>query len=223
MGPLTVGQGARALLIEELTADLDHALRSLEGLGPTIGVFGSARIAEGHRVFALAEACGRALSAAGYNVVTGAGPGLMEAVNRGAKHGPGCSIGLHAQRIREPSVGHHELHLSFRHLATRKIVFERISSAFVMLPGGYGTLDELSEFMMLMQTGRAASRPLILIERVFWHGLHTWIDRHLRAAGLIDNADLELWRFADSADELLSVLEDHSKQASSAPRRIAEA
>lgn len=204
MSPADGRQGhIRPLVREFLLAD-----RQMADLGPSVSVFGSARIGRHHPDYRLAEDIASALSAAGLAVVCGGGPGLMEAVNKGAARGPGASVGLniHLPATENRPNPHQQVSLRFSQLVTRKAMFLRHARAFVVLPGGFGTLDELGDCLTLIQTGKAPRVPVILVRGAFWNGLLAWFSDTLLAEGLVSEADLSLCTVCETAAEVLAAV-----------------
>ncbi len=174
---------------------------------PLVSVFGSARFRPGHRYYELGERLGRALAEAGYGVVTGGGPGIMEAVNKGAYEAGGVSVGLNIQLPHEQKPNPYQTHsLLFRYFFVRKVMFVRYAVGFVVLPGGFGTLDELSEVLVLLQTGKVHPFPLFAMGREYWNGLETWIRQTLAAEYAIGPHDADLLRLVDEPAEVLAAL-----------------
>ena len=177
---------------------------------PAVSVFGSARTKPGEPYYALGEAIGRRLSDAGFSVVTGGGPRIMEAANKGAFAGKSPSIGLNIELPHEQSGNaYQDLSLHFRHFFARKVMFVKYASAYVCLPGGYGTLDELMEILTLVQTGKIPRIPIVLVNRGFWQGAVDWLRASLVAQGMIDAADPDLMTIVETADEAVQVIFDH--------------
>jgi len=191
-----------------IAKELAHAKAHLEPLeGPVVAVFGSARIREGHPYFSYAEALSAALSSQGYHILTGGGPGLMEAANRGAAQGPGKSIGLNIVLPFEAGGNpYQDVRLSFDRFAARKVVFAKYASAFVVMPGGVGTLDELFEIATLIQCQKTQSVPIFLFGTAFWGGLLKWMEDSQLQLGLINRSDLDRFILVDTVDELTCLL-----------------
>lgn len=176
---------------------------------PLVSVFGSARFNIGNPYYDQAEYLGRRLVEAGFGVLTGGGPGLMEAANKGAYQAGGISVGLNIQLPHEQQANPFQTHsLTFRYFFTRKLMFVRYTSAFVALPGGFGSLDELSEVLVLVQTGKVHPFPIFAMPRAYWAGLVGWIGDTMLAEGAIAREDLKLIHLIDTPDEILSLLTD---------------
>ncbi|ROS76936.1 TIGR00730 family Rossman fold protein [Cellulomonas sp. PhB143] len=173
---------------------------ALAELGPAVSVFGSARTRPEHPDFALAEDVGRRLVEEGYAVITGGGPGIMEAANRGASLAGGTSVGLGIELPFEQGVNEHvNLGISFRYFFTRKMMFVKYSQGFVVLPGGFGTFDELFEALTLVQTHKVTEFPVALVGADYWGGLLDWAREVVLPRGMISEHDLELVRVFDDA------------------------
>ncbi|MFL6624780.1 MAG: TIGR00730 family Rossman fold protein [Sulfurifustis sp.] len=188
-------------------AEFVSGFEQLSQIQPSVSIFGSARITPDHPYYALTETIARRLSDAGFAVVSGGGPGLMEAANRGAYNGKSASVGLnillpHEQRSNE----FQDVSLTFQHFFARKVMFVKYAKAYVVMPGGFGTLDELVEALTLIQTGKSVRMPIILVHRPFWTGLVDWFKQTLIAEGMISTEDLDLFSMADSADEVLQTI-----------------
>ncbi len=195
---------------EERLARIEREFRTgferLGGLGPAVCVFGSARTLDTDPEYAHARAIGRAIGEAGFAVITGGGPGIMEAANRGARDAGVASVGLNIVLPHEQSLNPYvDIGVSFDYFFARKLMFVRYSRSFVVLPGGYGTLDELFEALTLIQTGEAVAHPVVLVGRDYWSGLVDWIRAELLAPGRISAADFELAELADGVDEVVAI------------------
>ncbi len=172
---------------------------------PLVSVFGSARFTEEHPAYALGYELGRELVRAGYGVVTGGGPGVMEAVNRGAFEAGGVSVGLNIQLPHEQKPNHYQTHaLAFRYFFVRKVMFVRYARGFVVLPGGFGTLDELTEVLVLIQTEKVHRFPVLALDRTYWQGLKRWIEDTLTRAGAVSPGDPDLLELADTPAEAVA-------------------
>jgi uncharacterized protein (TIGR00730 family) len=180
-----------------LLADLPHA----------VSIFGSARTTPDSEEYALAERIGAGLARAGYTVITGGGPGIMEAANRGAGSAGGVSVGLGIELPFEQSLNDHvDIGIEFRYFFVRKTMFVKYSQAFVVLPGGFGTLDELFEAITLVQTGKITRFPIVLVGSEFWGGLLDWVKNRMLPAGKISQEDLELVHLTDDPDEVVDIV-----------------
>jgi hypothetical protein len=191
--------------VARMRDELAMGFEALSGVQEAVAVFGSSRTREGHPTYETALGVGRALGAAGFTVITGGGPGAMEAANRGAREAGARSIGLAIDLpVREPPNPYLDLRLDFHYFFARKVMFVRYSGAFVVLPGGFGTLDELFEALTLIQTGKIRFFPVILVGTEFWCDLVDWLRDRLLAAGTISESDVGLLRVTDSADEVVA-------------------
>jgi len=192
--------------IFRIMAEFVDGIEALESLGPAVTVFGSASLTKHHPFYGLAVAVGEKLSRAGYSVITGGGPGLMEAANRGAKKdaGQGRSVGLNIRLPMEQSPNRwQDIELDFRYFFIRKFMFVKYAQAFVILPGGFGTMDELFEALTLIQTKKADRFPVILVGKKYWKGLLAWMRKTMVETGTIKEADLALFRVTDDPDEVV--------------------
>jgi uncharacterized protein (TIGR00730 family) len=188
-----------------LLADLPHA----------VSIFGSARTKPDSDEYALAERIGSALAEAGYAVITGGGPGIMEAANSGAVEGGGVSIGLGIELPFEQSLNDYvDIGIEFRYFFVRKTMFVKYSQAFIVLPGGFGTLDELFEAITLVQTRKITRFPIVLVGTAFWGGLFDWIRNQMLPAGNISHEDLDLVHITDDPAEVVQIVRRaHETQA----------
>lgn len=188
----------------EFVESFDYMARIGEML---VSVFGSARTPEGSELYESARETGRLLVKAGYGVVTGGGPGIMEAASRGAFEAHGRSVGLNIELPMEQHPNPYQTDsLSFRYFFIRKVCFLKYSTAVIVYPGGFGTLDELSEVLTMLQTQKINMIPLILVGKKFWHGFLRWINSALVENGVISPDDVELIKLVDSAQEAVDYL-----------------
>jgi uncharacterized protein (TIGR00730 family) len=182
---------------------------ALAELGPAISVFGSARTKPTDPFYALGEAVGRALSEAGFAVVTGGGPGAMEAANKGARDAGGVSVGLGIELPFEQGMNQYvDLGVNFRYFFVRKTMFVKYAQGFIVLPGGFGTFDELFEAVTLVQTQKVTSFPLVLVGTAYWGGLMDWLRGTVLADGKISSADLEMLQLTDDVEEAVEIMVD---------------
>lgn len=186
---------------------------ALSELPKAVTVFGSARLGEGTPEYETAREVGKALTEAGYAVITGGGPGLMEGPNRGAHENGGMSVGLGIELPFEQGLNDWvDLGLNFRYFFARKTMFLKYSQAFIALPGGLGTLDEVFEVLCMVQTGKVTNFPIVLIGTEFWSGLTAWIEDQLLARGLITPGDEKLYLVTDSVEEAVAhIVDAHSE------------
>lgn len=192
-----------------IMSEFYEASEKLAQVRPAVSVFGSARIRPGHLWYDTTETLGRLLSEAGFSVISGGGPGLMEACNKGAHAGPNPSVGLNIdlpmEQLNNP---YQNISLWFRHFFPRKVAFMKYTSAYVVMPGGYGTLDELFEALTLIQTRQSRRLPIILVGSAFWSGLLDWIRDQLLGNGLIDAADIDLMQVIDEPHAVVNAIFD---------------
>ncbi len=190
-----------------------HGYRQLHFLGPCVTVFGSARFDERHPHYQLARELGARIAREGFTVMTGGGPGIMEAANRGAREAGGRSVGCNIELPKEQKPNPYlDRFVTFRHFFVRKVMLVKYSYAFVVLPGGFGTLDEIFETATLIQTGKISNFPLILMGLEYWRDLRELLEGMVRA-GTIDAADLGRLVFTDSPDEALEVIRKQATEA----------
>jgi uncharacterized protein (TIGR00730 family) len=197
-----------AARVERMAAELEMGFRELADVHRAVSVFGSARTAPGSPEYELARAVGQRLGAAGFAVITGGGPGAMEAANRGAREAGALSIGLNIDLPFEHGRGHEwvDRSLDFHYFFTRKVMFVRYANAFVALPGGFGTFDELFEALCLIQTEKIRSFPLILVGTEYWSGLVDWLLQTVAAEGKIAAGDLDLLHITDDLDAVVEIV-----------------
>jgi uncharacterized protein (TIGR00730 family) len=199
--------GQEAWRVLGIMAEFAAATERLRGLRPAVSMFGSARIKQGHPYYEKTEKIARLLSDAGFSVISGGGPGLMEAANRGAFAGKSPAIGLNILLPQENrGNAYQDVSFDFRYFFARKMMFVRWASAYVVLPGGFGTLDELSECLTLVQTGKSRKIPIILVGRTFWRGLVDWIGNTLVSEHMIGQKDLELMQIIDEPTEIVEAI-----------------
>ena len=180
---------------------------ALAAVGPAITIFGSARVMAGTPDYELARGIARRLAEAGFAIITGGGPGVMEAANRGCREGGGLSIGCNIELPHEQGLNEYvDLGIEFRYFFARKTMFVKYADAFVILPGGFGTLDELFESLTLIQTRKVRNFPVVLVGSSYWAGLIDWVRDTLLASGNIEAADLDLLQVTDDADEVVRIV-----------------
>jgi uncharacterized protein (TIGR00730 family) len=190
-----------------IQAEFVEGFGLLAELGPAVSVFGSARAKPGTAEYQLAESIATALAEAGYAVITGGGPGIMEAANKGAAEAGGVSVGLGIELPMEMGLNDYvEIGLEFRYFFVRKTVFIKYSQAFVVLPGGFGTLDELFEALTLVYTGKITRFPIVLVGSEYWSGLLSWIRGTVRAQGKISEGEEDLMTVADDAATVVRII-----------------
>jgi uncharacterized protein (TIGR00730 family) len=179
---------------------------------PTVSIFGSARVAEGHPAYDAARDVARRFAEEGWSVVTGGGPGCMEAANRGAREGGGFSVGFNIDLPHEQFTNHYlDLSVTFRHFYARKVMFVKAAEAFVIFPGGFGTLDELFEALTLIQTRKILDFPVVLFGAQYWAPLVAWVRDFPLAQGMVSAQDLDLlWHTDDPAEAVRIIAERHA-------------
>jgi uncharacterized protein (TIGR00730 family) len=208
--------------VMRIQAEFVEGFGLLAELGPAVTVFGSARTRPGSREYELAEHIGTGLAEAGYAVITGGGPGVMEAANKGATSVGGISVGLGIELPMEMGLNDYvEIGLEFRYFFVRKTVFIKYSQAFVVLPGGFGTLDELFEALTLVQTGKITRFPIVLVGSWYWSGLLSWIQDTVLASGNIAAGDEELVIVEDDPDEVVRLIKEAHAQRNGAEPGLA--
>jgi uncharacterized protein (TIGR00730 family) len=193
--------------IFQIMAEFVEGFERMAQVRPSVSLFGSARLASDHPYYLLAEQTARLLSDSGFAVVSGGGQGIMEAANKGAFAGRSPSVGLNIQLPREQLANEYQdLSLDFRHFFARKVMFVKYASAYVVLPGGFGTLDELVEMLTLVQTGKTKAIPIILMGRRFWQGLLDWMGDTLVREGTIGSEDLRLIQVCEQPQEVVDAI-----------------
>ena len=193
-----------------IMAEFVEATERLSAIRPAVSIFGSARIPSGHRYYTLTEQIARLLSDSGFSVISGGGPGIMEAANKGAYFGKSPSVGLNIQLPREQSSNaYQDISQSFHHFFARKYMFVRFANAYVVMPGGFGTLDELLEALTLIQTGKSRRIPIILVHAPFWSGMIDWFRSTLVDEKVISPDDLDLIQVIDKPEEVVDAIFRH--------------
>ena len=201
-----------------IMSEFVEATQRLANIRPAVTVFGSARTPPGSPYYQLTEEIARRLSDAGFSVISGGGPGIMEAANKGAYHGKSPSVGLNIQLPHEQIANsYQDISQTFRHFFARKYMFVRFANAYVVMPGGFGTLDELLEALTLVQTGKARKIPIILVHTPFWQGLVDWFRATLVAEGMISPEDLDLIQLIDEPAEVVEAIFRHYESRGFAP------
>jgi uncharacterized protein (TIGR00730 family) len=207
------------LRLERIHDEIERGFGALRDVEEGVSIFGSARIEEGHPLYELGRKTAACLVNHGFSVITGGGPGLMEAANRGAAEAGGLSVGLNIELPTEQRINPYvNRPLTFHYFFARKLMFVRYARAFVILPGGFGTLDEMFESLTLIQTRRIKHFPTILVDSDHWAPMLRWLE-HLEADGMLTPADRELLVTADTPQEVC----DHVRLASTRQRALAEA
>ena len=206
----TTSDSREAWRVFGIMAEFVEATERLATVRPAVSIFGSARLAPDSEVYRLTEKIARMLSDAGFSVISGGGPGVMEAANKGAFAGKSLSVGLNIQLPHEQKPNHYQdISQSFRHFFARKYMFVKVAAAYVVMPGGFGTLDELLEALTLIQTGKSPRIPIILVGSEFWAGLLDWLRTRLVADGMIHADDMNLIQVIDDPQHILDAIFDH--------------
>ena len=197
--------------IFKIMAEFVEGFEKLSKIGPCVSVFGSARTLPGTRYYDLAEEIAFKIAKDGYGIISGGGPGIMEAANKGAQRANGKSVGVNIklpfEQAPNPYIDHDKV-ITFDYFFVRKTVFIKYSQGFVVLPGGFGTLDELFEALTLIQTKKIAKFPIILAGKEYWQGIYDWICNTMLEQGNVSPEDLNLFKIADSADEVVKHIND---------------
>ena len=196
--------------IFQIMAEFVEGFERMARVKPSVSIFGSARTSPDHPYYQLTIDIARELSDAGFSVVSGGGPGIMEAANKGAYEGKSPSIGLNIQLPHEQSGNpYQDISLSFKHFFSRKVMFVKYASAYVVMPGGFGTLDELAEILTLVQTRKTRRIPIILVHRPFWQGLLDWFATTMVDEKVINPEDLDLIQIIDEPKEIVNAIFKH--------------
>jgi uncharacterized protein (TIGR00730 family) len=194
-------------MVFKVMSEFVDGYEKLAKIGPCVSIFGSARLKREDKYYEMAVEIAKKITEIGFGVITGGGPGIMEAGNKGAKEGGGKSIGLNIELPFEQHFNPYidkSYSMDFDYFFVRKVMFVKYSQGFIVLPGGFGTLDELSEALTLIQTHKIGRFPIVLVGSEFWSGLLDWYSNTLLKNGLIAEGDLSLFRIVDSADEAVA-------------------
>jgi hypothetical protein len=210
-GSIMQGTASReAWRIFGIMSEFVEATDRLSQIRPAVSIFGSARTQPGTEYFQLTERIARLLSDSGFSVISGGGPGIMEAANKGAFFGKSPSVGLNIQLPHEQAANSfQDISQTFRHFFARKYMFVRFASAYVVMPGGFGTLDELLEALTLIQTGKSRKIPLILVSSKFWGGMIDWFRERLVEDGMINPEDMHLIQVIDEPEAVVEAIFKH--------------
>lgn len=196
--------------ILQIMAEFVNGYTKLSTIEPSVSIFGSARIAPDHPYYQATQKIAELLSDAGFSVISGGGPGLMEAANKGAFQGAGYSVGLNIQLPHEQhDNGYQDISLHFQHFFARKVMFVKYAAAYVVMPGGFGTLDELAEALTLVQTGKSRRMPIILVGSDFWGGLVNWFQDKLVGEGMVSPGDIDLFQVIDEPEAVVQAIFQH--------------
>lgn len=194
----------------EIMAEFVEATERLSPISPAVSIFGSARTKPDDKYYLLTEQIARQLSDAGFSVISGGGPGIMEAANKGAYFGASPSVGLNIQLPHEQNNNpFQDISQTFSHFFARKVMFVKFASAYVVMPGGFGTMDELMEALTLVQTGKTRKIPIILVHEPFWRGLIEWFKNTLVAEGTVDAADMDLIQVINEPKDVVAAIFKH--------------
>lgn len=194
----------------EIMAEFVEATERLKEIAPAVSVFGSARTKSDHPYYQLGVEISRQLSDAGFSVISGGGPGIMEAANKGAFAGKSPSVGLNIRLPHEQSGNpYQDISQTFQHFFARKVMFVKFAVAYVVMPGGFGTVDELSEALTLIQTGKSPKVPIILVGGEFWNGLLAWFKTTLVNEGMISAEDMYLMQVIDEPKDIVNAIFKH--------------
>jgi uncharacterized protein (TIGR00730 family) len=207
--------------IFKIMSEFVDGYEKLSRIGPCVSIFGSARIKPDHKYYILAEEIAYELTQHGFGVITGGGPGIMEAANKGAHRGAGISVGLNIDLPFEQKDNQyidHDKNLEFDYFFVRKVMFVKYAQGFVTMPGGFGTLDELFEAITLIQTNKIGKFPIILVGSAFWGGMMDWIKNVLvEKYGNVSPSDLDYFTVVDTAEEVVQIIDNFYKQHNLSP------
>jgi uncharacterized protein (TIGR00730 family) len=196
----------------KVMAEMVEGFEKLSKIGPCVSIFGSARTKTDHPYYLLAEEIAYLLTKKGYGVITGGGPGIMEAGNKGAHYGGGTSVGLNIdlpfEQHENPFIDNDKF-MTFNYFFVRKLMFMKYSQGYIVMPGGFGTLDELSEAITLIQTNKMVKFPIIMVVKDYWEGLLDWFKKSLLLEGNIKEEDLDLFILVDTAEEAVAEIEKY--------------
>ena len=208
-------------MVFKIVAEFVQGFERLSRIGPCVSIFGSARTKSDNPYYILAEEIGYKLTQQGFGVITGGGPGIMEAGNKGAKRGNGKSVGLNIdlpfEQFSNPYIDH-DKNIDFDYFFVRKVMFMKYAQGFIVLPGGFGTMDELFEALTLIQTEKIAKFPIVLVGTSYWKGFIAWInDIMLLQEHNVNPIDMELFKLVDTADDAVKVITDFYSKYSPSP------
>nr|WP_299485528.1 TIGR00730 family Rossman fold protein [uncultured Allomuricauda sp.] len=206
--------------IFKIMGEFVNGFEKMSQIGPCVSIFGSARTKPGEPFYELSVKVAKSVAEAGYGIITGGGPGIMEAGNKGANLAGGTSVGLNIDLPFEQHDNPYidaDKSLDFDYFFVRKVMFVKYSQGFVVMPGGFGTLDELFEAITLIQTNKIHTFPIILVGTEFWSGLFEWIKNTMLSAGNISSGDLDLIKIVDTADEVVQIIDAFYKGRNLSP------
>jgi uncharacterized protein (TIGR00730 family) len=200
-----------------IMAELVEGFEALNSVGPAVTIFGSARLQPGSEYYEKCVKVAQELAKGGFTVISGGGPGIMEAANKGAQNGNGISVGLNIHLPMEQSANpFQDIKVEFRYFFVRKLMFVKYAVGYVIFPGGFGTMDELFEALTLIQTKKIRSFPVILVGRQYWQGLVEWMKQTVRVMGNIDPQDLDLFHIVDEPGEVCEIIAKRYKDRTAA-------
>jgi uncharacterized protein (TIGR00730 family) len=198
-------------------AELVEGFEALSGIGPAVTIFGSARLQPGSEYYTKCVQVAENLARSGFSVISGGGPGVMEAANRGAKQGNGVSVGLNiALPMEQAPNSFQDIKVEFRYFFVRKLMFVKYAVGYVIFPGGFGTMDELFEALTLTQTKKIRSFPVVLVGRTYWQGMIDWLRDTVLTMGNIDPEDLDLFHVVDEPEEVCAIIAKRYKDRTAA-------
>jgi len=200
----------------KIISEFVEGFEKLDKIGPSITVFGSARTKESDPLYAAAREIGQEITKAGFNVITGGGPGVMEAASRGGKDSGGRVIGLNIKLPKEQGNPYLDMRIDFNYFFCRKVMFKKYSNGIIICPGGFGTMDEMFEVLTLMQTRKSKWTPLVLYDSKYWNQLIAFFNDHMVARGFINKEDLNLIKLADDPKEAVKFITDVYKSSEEA-------
>jgi uncharacterized protein (TIGR00730 family) len=200
-----------------IMAELVEGFEALSGIGPAVTIFGSARLQPGSEYYTKCVQVAENLARSGFSVISGGGPGVMEAANRGAKQGNGVSVGLNiALPMEQAPNSFQDIKVEFRYFFVRKLMFVKYAVGYVIFPGGFGTMDELFEALTLTQTKKIRSFPVVLVGRTYWQGMIDWLRETVLTMGNIDPEDLDLFHVVDEPEEACAIIAKRYKDRTAA-------
>jgi uncharacterized protein (TIGR00730 family) len=195
-----------------IMAELVEGFEALNGIGPAVTIFGSARVKPGSPYYEKCVEVAENLAKSGFAVISGGGPGIMEAANKGAQNGNGISVGLNIELPMEQAPNtHQDIRVEFRYFFVRKLMFVKYAVGYVIFPGGFGTMDELFEALTLIQTKKIRSFPVILVGREYWQGMMDWLQKSVLALGNVEPGDLNLFHIVDEPSEVCEIIRKRYK------------
>ncbi len=205
-----IGSSKDAWRVFGIMSEFVSATERLRAIQPAVSIFGSARTPPDHPYYKKTEEIARLLSDAGFSVISGGGPGIMEAANKGAFYGKSPSVGLNIQLPHEQSNNQYQnISQTFQHFFARKVMFVKFASAYVVMPGGFGTLDELMEALTLVQTGKTRRIPIILVCSDYWRGMMDWFRQTLLTEGMMNPEDMDLIQLIDEPEAIVAAIFKH--------------